>query len=153
MNLALAALWLMLSKAPSLTDFFIGYAIGFLLVALFSKLIGGSGYTRRTLGFLRFLALFLLEFLKANINVAYLVLFVPNSKITPAFFDYDVQELTKGEALFLAQCITLTPGTITVDYDEEKRRLKIHCLDYSDPSSVRDSITERLLKPMLRFTR
>jgi len=92
-------------------------------------------------------------FIKANLLVTWLILFVPRSQITPELFSYDVSGMTKGEILILTHCITLTPGTITVAVDEEKDALLIHCLDYSDPAKTEASITRLLKGSIMRFTR
>jgi len=107
----------------------------------------------RSIEFFRFLALFLLAFIKANLSVAWLVLFVPNSKLKPALFSYDVSDMTRKEILILSQCITLTPGTITVEVADDNQSLLVHCLDFRKPEETSEGITQTLKKPIKRFMR
>ena len=152
-NLALAFLWLMLSQQPTFTSFIIGYLIGFGLIALFSKVFGGKMYVRRTLGFARFLILFSGQFIKANLEVARLVLVVPRSKFNSGFVDYSIDDMTFAEALFLSHCITLTPGTITALFDWDRKLLRIHVLDFSDPFVIRKDVDQKLKQTIWKFSR
>lgn len=104
---------------------------------------------RRILAIIRFISLFLYEFILANFNVAKIVLFVSEKKISPSFFNLNVSDMKKGEALFLGVLITLTPGTIAVDYDEKKKVLVVHALDFSEPQEVLLAIEKRLKSPLM----
>ena len=152
-NIALAVLWLLLSRQPTFTAFIIGYLIGFGLIALFSRVFGGKQYVRRTLGFARFLVLFTGQFIKANLEVARLVLLVPTSKFNAGFVDYSIDDMTFGEALFLTHCITLTPGTVTALFDWDRKLLRIHVLDFSDPCVIRKNVDQKLKQAIWKFSR
>lgn len=71
---------------------------------------------------------FIWEMIKANIHVAYIVL-NPKLPINPGIVKIKTQ-LTKDSAItVLANSITLTPGTLTVDVNKEKGELYIHWID------------------------
>lgn len=108
---------------------------------------------RRALSAVYFLFHFLGLFLKANLEVAKLVLFVPNQRIISGFIDYDLQEMRYGEAILLSQCITLTPGTISAVFDWERKRLRIHVLDLVNPEDVKRDIDRNLKQEIWKFTR
>ncbi len=103
--------------------------------------------------FFWFLVVFLIAFIQANIAVAYIVLFVPNSKLSPSLFDYDVSDMTSSEILLFTQCLTLTPGTVTVDISSDRKWIRVHCLDYREPQKVKAAISKQLKTPILRFMR
>jgi multicomponent Na+:H+ antiporter subunit E len=70
---------------------------------------------------------FVWEMIKANLNVAAIVLH-PKRPITPGIIKIRTG-LKKDAALTtLANSITLTPGTFTVDIDPVRQELFIHCL-------------------------
>jgi len=75
-----------------------------------------------------YLPVFLWQVLKANIDVAYRVIH-PNLPINPGIVK--VKTLLKSDTAltFLANSITLTPGTLTVDIDRDKGILYIHWID------------------------
>ena len=71
---------------------------------------------------------FLWEMIKANIHVAYLVTH-PRMPIKPGIVKIKTQ-LTKESGLtILANSITLTPGTLTIDINKDKQELYIHWID------------------------
>lgn len=79
----------------------------------------------------------------ANIQVAWIVLSVPNSKLKPAWIVVPL-ELKQPEAItLLAGTITLTPGTVSADLSDEGHSLLVHVLHTDDPDAVRDDIMIR----------
>jgi multicomponent Na+:H+ antiporter subunit E len=89
----------------------------------------------------------------ANYAMAKAVMTVPVTDMSPTILTYDTSELRPFEVAFLAQCITLTPGTTTIDVAEDRSELVIHAFNGSDVRAIRESITRELTRPMLRFTR
>ena len=77
---------------------------------------------------LRYLGVFLLALLHANIDMARRVL-SPSLPINPAMVEVETQLKSSLGKLILANSITLTPGTLTVDVVGE--RLLVHWVDSS----------------------
>ena len=75
-----------------------------------------------------YLPVFLLEVIKANIDVAYRVLH-PDLPINPGIVK--VKTILKSDTAltFLANSITLTPGTMSVDLDRDKGVLYVHWIN------------------------
>lgn len=153
LNLVLATIWLLLSSTRTTADFFIGFGLGFAGLSAFSTVWDTGDYPRRALALLRFAAGFLREFVVANFNVAARVLFYSNESLRPGFLTYDIAGLTRGEILVLSYCITLTPGTTTVQLSDDFRTLTLHALDARDPDALRRSLDRSLKDPLLRLTR
>lgn len=154
LNLIMATIWLLLSKAPSPAVFVIGYLFGFGLIALFRSLVpGGPAYIRRSAALVRFAGSFAWQFLVANFNVATVVLLRPRERLAPNYLTYDTSTLTPGEILLLCYCITLTPGTVSIRVSDDQKTLVIHALDAADPAAIRTAILRDLQKPILAFTR
>jgi multicomponent Na+:H+ antiporter subunit E len=63
------------------------------------------------------------EMFKANIDVAYRVI---TGKIRPGIVKINPELKSAGAITLLANSITLTPGTLTVDIDEETNELYVH---------------------------
>lgn len=91
------------------------------------------------------------DIIVANIQVAWIVLTVPNAKLKPAWISIPL-ELKDPEAItILAGTITLTPGTVSADLSDGGHCLLVHVLHTDDPDGVRDDIKaryERRLKEM-----
>lgn len=153
LNLLIAVMWLLLSQSPSAVVFGIGFAVGFAFVAAFRSVIGGESYVRRCLAFVRFLLLFTWEFLVANVKVAGVVLFRSRESLHPNFITFDVAGLTPSEILLLSYCISLTPGTTTVEVAADFRTLVVHSLDADQPDQIRAELDRTLKQSILAFTR
>lgn len=83
------------------------------------------------------------DILVANVEVAWIVLTRPNSKLRPAWVVVPL-DLRQPEAItVLAGTITLTPGTVSADLSDDGRSLLVHALDTDDPDGVRDDIKHR----------
>lgn len=148
----MAILWLLL-QGGELVDFLAGMVIGFILLYLFQTVLQSRNYVRRVLAFFGFVGVFLKEFLKSNLVIAGSVLWRPIEDIHPNFITFDVSGMDRWEIFLLSQCITLTPGTTTVDLINDDRTLVVHAFDADDPHEVRRSIELTLKSAILRFSR
>jgi multicomponent Na+:H+ antiporter subunit E len=152
-NLMIAVIWLLLSRKPSSAVFAIGFLIGFILLAAFRPILGSHDYVRRSLGLVQFFLIFTREFVVANLKVAWTVLFRSKESLHPNFITYDVSGMSRGEILLLTYCITLTPGTTSVNVSEDFNTLMVHALDADDPEEIRAGIDNVLRRSILAFTR
>ncbi|MEM9263203.1 MAG: Na+/H+ antiporter subunit E [Pseudomonadota bacterium] len=85
----------------------------------------------------------------ANVQVAWIVLTVPNAKLKPAWIVVPL-ELKQPEAItVLAGTITLTPGTVSADLSDEGHSLLVHVLHTDDADAVRDEIKQRYERRLL----
>ncbi len=91
---------------------------------------------RKSFLFFRYVCLLVKEIVKANFGVIHLIL-SQKEEIQPMLvtFRSDVASAT-GRA-FLANAITLTPGTITVSLEQDC--YTVHCLDESMAEGMNDS--------------
>lgn len=95
--------------------------------------------------FIRYVFLLIKEIVKANFGVIRMIL-NQREEIQPVLvtFHSDLQTVT-GRA-FLANAITLTPGTITVSL--EKDQYTVHCLDESLAEGMNDSEFAEYIKKL-----
>lgn len=107
----------------------------------------------RIVGFFAFGLHFSRELVMANISVAKSVLFQKNSELAPGFLTYPLKGLNRFEILLLTHCITLTPGTTSVEISADYTELTVHAFDARDPDGVRASIKSGLEMPILAWTR
>ena len=110
-----------------------------LVMALAASLIAGrfrrlaapkadfKHWPRRIVFSLLFFFKFVWEMIKANVNVAAIVLH-PKRPIKPGIIKIRTGLKTDAALTVLANSITLTPGTFTVDINPAKGELYIHCL-------------------------
>lgn len=152
-NLLIAVIWLLLSAEPSVIAFAMGFLLGFVLLAVFQRVLGSRDYMRRVFALGRFLLVFAWEFLVANANVVWIVLLRSKESLHPNFITYDVTGLKPFEVLLLSYCISLTPGSTTVQVTDDFRTLVLHTLDADNPSVVRARLDRVLKRSILSFTR
>lgn len=88
---------------------------------------------RSILRLFRYLPYLLWEILIANLHVARLIL-SPSMPVSPALIEFESPLETESANALLAQSITLTPGTITVDMSHH--RLLVHCLSENTRQSL-----------------
>ena len=88
---------------------------------------GISGNIIRIAWFLCYIAVFLWECLKANIDVAWRVIY-PTLPIRPGTIRVKTDLKSDIGLTFLANSITLTPGTTTIDIDKERVYIYIRIL-------------------------
>lgn len=107
-------------------------ALGFISVLLVLYIARRTGFfepsmhTLHLLGRLpRFWLWLLPEIVKANLAVTRIVL-SPRLPISPCITTVDASRLPSASQAVLANAITLTPGTLTLDVDEG--RIEVHCL-------------------------
>lgn len=137
MGLALLAVWLLLSGL--FKPLLIGIAIVSVLLCLW--LAGRMGIvdadTHPVWAALRYVPYWpwlSIEIVKSSIDVARRVL-SPSMPISPTVFEIKAGQQTTIGRVVLANSITLTPGTVTLDVDGD--RLRVHALS-------RDSVQELL---------
>jgi multicomponent Na+:H+ antiporter subunit E len=75
----------------------------------------------------RFGAFFLWQLVKANVRVAREVL-TPGLRMDPAIIAVPTRAHGTLETVLLGNAISLTPGTLTLEVDEEHRVLYVHTL-------------------------
>lgn len=105
---------------------------------------------RRALFSLLYLGKFLWEMIKANVHVAAIVLH-PLRPIRPGIVKIRTGLANETAVAILANSITLTPGTFTVDINPRTRELYIHCItvrgtDVEENTKAIGRKFERILK-------
>ncbi len=125
-------LWTLLSFSLDWQHLLLGVA-----VSLFVALMVGDMFTdaavkwfnpHRYVWFFIYLFVFSYECVKANIDVATRVI-RPHLPINPGVVKVKTILKTETGLTFLANFITLTPGTFTVDVDRQSGYLYIHWID------------------------
>jgi multicomponent Na+:H+ antiporter subunit E len=139
----LALLWLTLVWVLLWNDLSVANVLGGLLAGAFVlvlfPLFGSRGTALvRPLHVVRFVAYFVFLVVKANLQVAYAVL--RPSIVREAIVAVRVTSAGDWLLVLLANCITLTPGTLSVDLRRQPDVLYIHTLLYDDAAVVRRDV-------------
>jgi len=148
--------WLLLNWVPYWQDLIVG-----VFIALFVAFMTGDMFIRRVhklkdvkryLWFFYYTPLFLWECFKANIDVAYRVGH-PDIPIHPGIVKVKTTLTSETGLTFLANSITLTPGTLSVDIDKDKGFIYVHWIEVKDKDVKKATqiIVERFEKILRRI--
>ncbi|MCD4775586.1 MAG: Na+/H+ antiporter subunit E [Candidatus Aegiribacteria sp.] len=149
------AVWCILCWVPDTQHLIAGAVVSLIVAAI----MGSMFVTRphmffnpiRVFYFLFwYIPVFIWELIRANFDVAYRVIH-PSMPIKPGIVRLKTELKSDTGLTFLANSITLTPGTLTVDIDQDKGILYIHWINVvgSDPETTYREIGSRF-EPMLK---
>ncbi len=82
-----------------------------------------------------FAAFYLREIVASNLKVAFDVL-TPKHRMKPAMLSLDVEGLTDRQLLAMANLLTMTPGTLSVDVSPDRRFLLVHAMYVDRPENA-----------------
>ncbi|MGF1657347.1 MAG: Na+/H+ antiporter subunit E [Verrucomicrobiales bacterium] len=99
-----------------------------------------------------FLGIYAVEVVKSNIRVARDALW-PKFSMSPAFVAIPLDAKTDMECLILANLITMTPGSLSVDISQDRKYLYVHGLYVTDCDALRAEIKNNLERRVLRIFR
>lgn len=150
--IVLFVIWLFLTNSLDPQELAMGFMLSLIIAALtyqvFTKYGLSNLHLRRVLYAIAYIPYFLWAMVMANLDVAYRVLH-PERPINPGIVEIKT-DLTNDIAKFvLANSITLTPGTMSVDVKGD--RVYIHWIDVKDSSLKGASM--HIGKPFERFLR
>ena len=146
--------WMLLTFKIETPNIIVG-----LIVALITSLVFGKSFLRNSKKFFQpqryfwiivYLFIFIWECIKANIDVAYRVLH-PDLPIKPGIVKVKTTLKTDIGKTFLANSITMTPGTITVDIIDDDFYIHWIYVKSRDPEVYTNEILGRFEKHIRRI--
>ncbi len=156
----LTILWACLVGEFSWANLGVGFAISLLILFIASRSMGTSyiqfgrsgNILRRTAILGYFIAFFLKELVIASLTVFRSVV-SPFSFLQPGIVAVPLDLKTSAEITLLANLITLTPGTLSLDVSTDKKVLYVHTIRMDDPESFRISIKDGFEKRVMEVMR
>ena len=146
-TLFLALGWMALREHYSIGDFVVGYVIGSVVVYIHRDFFLKPVHIRRPLRWFQMLLVFAREVIIANVSVAWIVI-RPRLSIQPAAIQLPMDLRDDASITALANMITLTPGTWTIDVAPDRSALYVHCLSAPDVEAVKNQIKEQFEAPL-----
>lgn len=124
--------------------------VAFLTWDMFNPRFSTVGIFSRAIWFIYYGLIFFWECFKANLDVAYRVSH-PEVPIHPGIVRVKTRLKSDLGITFLANSITLTPGTLSVDVDKEKGLIYVHWIEVKEKDT--EKATRRIIgrfEPILR---
>jgi len=152
-NVLIALLWALLTGKVSVGNLSIGFAIGyFALVVLYPSTGKKSSYFQKTMQFIRFALFFTKELIVSSYRVAIDVV-KPLPLMRPGVVGIPLDAETDLEITMLANLISLTPGTLSLDVSADRKTLYIHAMYVIDADELRREIKDGLERRLLELLR
>lgn len=144
-NIFLPLVWMALTGTFTFANFAVGFVISTLALWLISSPADVTliVYLTRFLRFVGFFVFFVWELLVANLRVAYEVL-TPGFQMRAAIIAIPLDAESDLEITVLANLITLTPGTLSLDVSADRKTLYIHAMHVDDVEQFRRDIKQRM---------
>ncbi|MCS6841856.1 MAG: Na+/H+ antiporter subunit E [Roseiflexus sp.] len=140
LNILLAIAWSALTGRFTPIDLAFGFALGYGVLWMLRRQLRGERYFVKAPRVVRFVFYALWQIILANINMARAVLLTPKERIRPGIVAIPLSIRSDAEITMLANLITLTPGTLSLDVADDRSCLYVHSIEVGDPDQFRRGI-------------
>jgi len=151
-NILTAVLWMFLQSSFTPATFVFGYLIGMLILIILRRFLIFELYFRRLWAMVKLFFLFVVELTKANLDMVRVIL-KPRLNHRPGIVAVRTQLETNVEITLLAALISLTPGTISMDFSEDNKTIYIHSIDVLDKDEMIEDIRNSFEKAIMEVTK
>lgn len=148
--LLLAVLWILLNGA-SKGNIVLGLALSLALSLLAIPFRPLRASMRHPFTALRLCVHVVIDIIKSNYDVGYIVLFKERAQPTPGFLDIPIRLKDPHGLAALACIITYTPGTVWSGFNYETQTLTLHILDLKDEQQWLNTIQKRYQEPLIEI--
>lgn len=152
-NIFLALVWAAVTGQVTVMNLITGFVLGYSVLWLVRRAVGpSSSYFLKVRQVVGFAVFYLWELILANLRVAYDVV-TPTHHMRPGILAIPLDAETDVEITMLANLITLTPGTLSLDVSTDRRVLYIHAMYIDHADAVRRRVKrgyERRVLDVLR---
>jgi len=138
-NILMAIAWGAVTGSFTAVNLAFGFVLGGGALYLIREQVGTGKYFNRAGKLVSLALLFVYELILSAVRVARIVL-RPKIDLQPGIIAFPLTVDKDFEITILANLITLTPGTLSVDVSEDRKILYVHCIDVPDPQETIDDI-------------
>lgn len=150
LNILLALTWCAASGAISTAHFTVGFLVGYAILSVQPEITRSGAYRKKVFYAVTFTAFFAKEVVVGALDVASAILW-PFRKLRPGIVAVPLDTRSAVENTLLANVVTLTPGTMSIDLSPDGKTLYVHVLDMKSPDAVRRAIKEGLERRLIRL--
>lgn len=142
LNILLAFIWAAITGTFSIASVSIGFLLGYIVIWIASPVIDPDDYHKKLWLTVALVFYFIKELIVSSIRVAKDVLTPGEFKMKSGVIAIPLDVKSDFSITFLANMISLTPGTLSLDVSEDRTKLYIHAMyiDNDDVESVRSEI-------------
>lgn len=147
LSLVLWIVWLLLNNQFSAGQMLMGAILAILLPLITSRFWPEEVKFKHPWVFLKFTLLVIWDIFIANFQVAKLIL-GKTQKLQPAFLEIPLDIQQPIAISFLANTISLTPGTVSCDVSADRKTLLVHALNAEEGKEIIQQIKQRYEAPL-----
>lgn len=136
----------------TLTGLLAGFAVGYLALWISKPLYPEATYFVRVPRVLHLAGYFLYELVMSNFKVMWEII-TPRHSSRPGIIGIELAARTDLEIMLVANMISLTPGTLSLDLSDDRRVLYVHFMFLEDPEEARRDLKEGLERRVLEALR
>ena len=152
LNILLAVGFMFIVESFDLGSLMAGFVLGYGTLWLLRSLYDGHRYFNRVDGILRLSVFFVKALLVSNLRVLWDVV-TPSHISRPGIIRLDLDARTDSEIMMVANLISLTPGTLSIDLSEDRHHLYVHVMFLEDIEATRLELKEGLEQRVLEVLR
>lgn len=152
LNILLAVGFMIALETYTLSGLLIGFAVGYGALWLTRPLYADRRYFKRVFTFMELVGFFLRALIVSNLRVLWDVV-TPSHISRPGIIRVALDARTELEITLVANLISLTPGTLTIDLSDDRRSLYVHVMFLEDEEATRKDIKEGLEQRVLEVLR
>lgn len=138
-NIFLAVTWAAATADLTPGNIGLGFVLGFAVLWVAHRALPATPYFTRVRQLAGLVAFFLWDLVLGNLRVAREVM-TPGWQARPAIVAVPLETCHELELLLLANIVSLTPGTLTLDVADDCGVLYVYAMYAGDPEAVRRSI-------------
>jgi multicomponent Na+:H+ antiporter subunit E len=152
LNIAFAAAFTTLLGSDLISEFFIGFALGYAVLWVTKPLYPETRYFEKFPKALKLAFFFLKELAVSNLRVLWEVI-TPKQINRPGIIGVPLDARSDLEIFLVANLISLTPGTLSVDLSDDRQTLYVHVMFLDSIEASRAAIKKGLERRVLEVTR
>ncbi|MEJ8778883.1 Na+/H+ antiporter subunit E [Pseudogracilibacillus sp. ICA-222130] len=154
LNLFIALLWVLLKDEDVLRwqTIVVGFIVGSVILYMMRRFFGGRFYLHRFLSMIKLILIFISETIQSTIVVIKHII-TPKIDIEPGIFSYKTELHSDWEVTTLALLLTLTPGSVVMEVNEEGNVFYIHAMDINRYKSDLERSLNTFEKAIMEVTR
>lgn len=126
-NLIMALFWMLLTASISLGNFIQSFAICYFILWVVFRKSQSNSYFSRGKSIIKLAFHFIKLLVTANLAIAFDIL-TPGTNANPAIIAYETGTMSRLQFMIFSNLITLTPGTMSMEFDAQKKVLYVHIL-------------------------
>lgn len=151
-NLLLAMVWVGMTGSFHAANLALGFVLGYLVLWATPRVARETSYFRKVRQVSEFLWFFVRELVLSAIRVS-LEVFTTGSRTRPGIVRVPLEPASDAEIALLANLLTLTPGSLTLDVAPDRSALYVHAMFVHDAEAVRREVKEGFERRVLEVLR